>query len=71
MLSDIEKLMAQLDRDEPNWWRHWASQQTLVDCVGLSEEEAKRKCCYDIQWRLARVVHAALSCKIVRMPDGV
>ena len=64
-MTDMEHLIAQLDRDCPNWFTEWAAQRDLADLArGESREGLKIR----VLQRLWPMLNAALSAGLVTLP---
>ncbi len=61
-----EKLMAQLDRYQPNWWIDWADQQDLKDIQrGMASQDTVRTRCIRKVWIIFAAAQTAglITCK--------
>lgn len=68
MHTDISKLCDQLDRDWPQWQIDMADQRDLRNAIAL-EPEARHKYLANCQSMiLLRIVRAAISAGIVKLP---
>ena len=72
-MNDIEKIMAQLDKDQPRWAIDWATERELREYVMFTERHGSKILLARLETQVAqrlmhRILNAALAASVVRLP---